>query len=124
MTFDRSPAGAGAANLPITCARRGGPAELPSFRAILPWGHSMRIRWIGFLVVSSVVATSAQALTVDDLLARNLAARGLGELFGAGAPFLTIVVSHRASLQDLLVSASHRDRDADVSPFAPPVRER
>ncbi len=36
----------------------------------------MRIRWIGFFLVSSVVATSAHALTVDDLLAKNLAARG------------------------------------------------
>src|SRR5690348_1246526 len=99
----------------------------------------MRIRWIGFLLASSVVVTSAHALTVDDLLAKNLAARGgadkvaaiktlksEGKLLFGGQFELTLTayqkapdsVRNEASIQGLTAVQAWDGKDAwQISPF-------
>ena len=99
----------------------------------------MRIRSIGFLASLALVATSAHALTVDELLAKNLEARGGAEKVAAiktlktegklrfGEQFeLTLVqyqkapdlVRSEASIQGLTAVQAWDGKDAwQISPF-------
>jgi len=100
---------------------------------------SMRIRSTGFLVSLALVATSAHALTVDELLAKNLEARGGADKVAAiktlktegklrfGEQFeLTLVqyqkapdlVRSEASIQGLTAVQAWDGKDAwQISPF-------
>ena len=89
----------------------------------------MRIRSIGFLASLALVATSAHALTVDELLAKNLEARGGADKVAAIKTLkteLTLVqyqkapdlVRSEASIQGLTAVQAWDGKDAwQISPF-------